>query len=161
MKAIRQEHGLWCAVACIRHLLLARVSYKETLLLFENGEYRVDNEANHYFRELFSILGKFGKKYKWQYAQNCDSVQLNKKFSIVFIAQSPSYLLGHFVRRYMNKGMDPWINFPDRNYKQDSEMICQVKLSMVVMKCYYGFDLNINLDNMLVWKGEKLYWQLI
>jgi hypothetical protein len=38
---------------------------------------------------------------------------INHDLSIVFIKTSAKYLFGHFLARYKDKWMDPWINLPN------------------------------------------------
>ncbi len=108
---VRQEDGLGCAVASTAFVL--GIPYQEALKLFKDDERRVKEEANFYCPELVSILNSQGLQYSWKKLEESDTQIINKDFTIIFIDTSPQYPFGHFLARYKNKWMDPWINLPD------------------------------------------------
>lgn len=113
MKPIKQEDGLGCAVACVAFVL--QISYQEALILFSDGKRRVREDANFYCPEIVQILNKAGLKYSWKkLPKNLLEKELNN-LSIVFIKRSKQHPYGHFLCKYNDSWMDPWINLPDKN----------------------------------------------
>jgi hypothetical protein len=110
MKPVKQEDGLGCAVACVAFIL--GVNYLEALQLFEDGKRRVKEEANFYCPEIVKILNKKGLNYSWKKLNEKDIKMINNNLSIVFIKASGMYPFGHFLARYKDTWMDPWINLP-------------------------------------------------
>lgn len=108
MKPIRQEDGLGCAVACVAFVL--RIPYSKALDLFVDGERRVKEEANFYCPEIVKILNKNELSYRWKKIQKEKDF---KDYSIVFVERSSKLPYGHFLTKYNNKWMDPWINLPE------------------------------------------------
>lgn len=115
MDPIKQEDGLGCAVACVAFVL--NISYQESLTLFDDGQKRVKEKANFYCPEIAAILNDKGLKYGWEKIDNDFKNNIYKNYSIVFIRRSNKYSFGHFLVRYKNKYMDPWINLPDKDIK--------------------------------------------
>ena len=109
MNPVRQEDGLGCAVACVAFVL--NLSYKDAVNLFTNGKERVKKKANFYCPEIVSVLKNTGMTYKWKKVIDTHDKEIYKNFSIVFI-QDGKY--GHFLCRYNNTWMDPWVNRPYR-----------------------------------------------
>ena len=115
MRPVKQEDGLGCAVACVAFVL--SIPYSETLKLFEDGKRRVKEEANFYCPEIVKILNEKGLNYSWQKLNKKNAGVINQDLSIVFIKTSGKYPFGHFLTRYKDKWMDPWINLPDKDIK--------------------------------------------
>ena len=115
VEAVRQEDSLGCAVACVAFIL--NISYQEGLALFKDGNIRVRYEANFYCPEIVGILNKKGARYAWKKLGDKSKSEMYKDYSIVFVRRSRKYPYGHFLARYRNKWMDPWINLPDKNIK--------------------------------------------
>ena len=111
MKAVKQEDRLGCAVACAAFVL--SIPYSESLKLFKDGQRRVKEEANFYCHEIVKILKGKGLNYSWVKLNKENAEVINQDFSIVFIKTSSKYPFGHFLVRYQDKWMDPWINLPD------------------------------------------------
>lgn len=111
MNPVKQEDGLGCAVASVAFVL--GVPYSEALKLFVDGKRRVKEEANFYCPELVRILNSKGLNYSWKKLKNENMEVINNDLSIVFIKRSYKYPYGHFLCRYKDKWMDPWINLPD------------------------------------------------
>ena len=53
----------------------------------------------------------------WKKLDDKSRNETYKNYSIVFIKRSRKYPYGHFLARYKNRWMDPWINLPDKNIK--------------------------------------------
>jgi len=112
MKAVRQEDGLGCAVACVAFVL--NIPYLEAISLFADGKRRVKEEANFYCPEIAQILNSAGLKYDWKKLSEKPEKIIYNNYSIVFIERSPKYPYGHFLCRYEDTWMDPYINLPDK-----------------------------------------------
>ena len=113
MKPVKQEDSLGCAVACVAFVL--KIAYQDALTLFIEGERRVREEANFYCPEIVEILNNNGLIYSWAELDENNFSVINNNLSIVFIKRSYKYPVGHFLCRYNQKWMDPWINLPNRN----------------------------------------------
>lgn len=113
MKPVRQENGLGCAVACVAFVL--KIPYSEALTSFFDGKRRIKEEANFYCPEIVKILNSEGLSYVWQKLKKKNLGVIDKNLSIVFIKKSSKYPYGHFLCRYNNSWMDPWINLPNKN----------------------------------------------
>lgn len=111
MKPVKQEDGLGCAVACVAFIL--QISYQEAIALFSDGKRRVREEANFYCPEIVQILKNAGLKYSWKKLPK-NSIEFDN-LSIVFIKRSKTHPYGHFLCKYQDLWMDPWINLPDKN----------------------------------------------
>jgi hypothetical protein len=115
MKPTKQEDGLGCAVACVAFVL--SITYLEALELFEDGKRRVREEANFYCPEIVKILNGKGLNYSWKKLNEKDVEIINNNLSIVFLKASSKHPFGHFLARYKDRWMDPWINLPNANRK--------------------------------------------
>jgi len=106
-KAITQEDFCGCAVACVAFVL--GISYQSALSLFANGQRRAIIRG-FYCRDIVRALNKVSKnKFVYRKVKNSNFYKNN---TIVFIARSKKYPLGHFLVRHRNLWMDPFINFP-------------------------------------------------
>lgn len=113
MNPIRQEDGLGCAAACVAFIL--QVPYLEAVKLFIDGERRVKGKANFYCPEITQVLNNTGLNYTWTKLSDEQEVEIFQDLSIVFVKRSVVHPYGHFLVKYDNKWMDPWINLPDKN----------------------------------------------
>ncbi len=132
MKPIKQEDGLGCAVACVAFVL--NISYQEALRLFTDGQIRVREKANFYCPEIVEILNSKGLKYRWQKLGKKPIKEIYSDYSIVFIKRSENYPYGHFLARYKNKWMNPWINLPDKNIKAGFQDILREEPTYVIYR---------------------------
>lgn len=107
MEPIVQEDDYGCGVACVAFVLT--IPYKKAVLLFKEGEIRVKGIPDFYCREICEILGEYSYKYIKPRLRN----RIYAGGTIVFIKKSGKYKYGHYLVRFENKWMDPWINFPD------------------------------------------------
>lgn len=116
MRAIVQEHKYGCGVVCVAFVL--GIKYKEAVLLFENGDYRVKMVPNFYCREMVSVLNSnTAREYVYKYLKKRLRSKIYRQSTIVYIKKSKKYKYGHYLVRFGNKWMDPWINLPNRNRK--------------------------------------------
>lgn len=113
MKPVGQEDYLGCAVAATAFVLNS--TYQKTLSLFIDGERRVKEEANFYCPEIVTILHNEGLKYAWKKLPADVQESSIPNLSIVFVAISKDLPFGHFLAKYNDKWMDPWINLPSKN----------------------------------------------
>lgn len=114
MKPVKQEDGLGCAVACVAFVL--GITYKEAVGLFEDGETRVKSKANFYCPEIVRILNSKGLSYRWKKLKPASGEEIYKNHSLIFIKR-PTLPYGHFLVRYREQWMDPWINLPDKDIR--------------------------------------------
>ena len=107
-KPASQKDEFGCGIACLSFVL--NIGYKESLKLFPNGKKKSEKNG-FYCKEIVSVLRKNGLDSKF----NCLKPKLLKKIykenTIVFIRRSKKYPQGHYLCRYKNLWMDPWINF--------------------------------------------------
>ena len=116
MKAIAQEDPYGCGVACVAFVL--KIKYENALSLFENGQTRVKEIPDFYCREIVTILkSNTDKHFDYKYVKPRLRKKIYKDGVIVFIEKSKKYKYGHYLVRFEDKWMDPWINFPDKNRK--------------------------------------------
>lgn len=112
--SIRQEDKLGCAVACTAFLL--DITYQDSLKLFKNGKYRAGNKG-FFCKDMITVLKKAGLKYEYRYIRNKIRRKIYKPKTVVYVKKSKKYPHGHYLVRFDNKWMDPWINFPDKYIK--------------------------------------------
>lgn len=111
---IKQEDKLGCAIACAAFLL--NINYQDSLKLFKNGKYKAKNKG-FFCKDIIIVLKKAGLKYEYRYIKNKIRRKIYKPNTFVYIKKSKKYPQGHYLVRFDNKWMDPWINFPDENIK--------------------------------------------
>lgn len=109
MKAITQEQGMGCGVACVASLV--GLSYKKAMRFFKNK--KGASTRGYYCPEICYALKRSGKNYKWKKATKASKPLLQKQGVIVFIKRSKKYPEGHYLLRTANGWMDPWINYPN------------------------------------------------
>jgi hypothetical protein len=61
---------------------------------------------------LVAILDRSGYFYQYRYLKPRLRKIIYRDDVIVFIKRSKKYPFGHYLVRYQNLWMDPWINFP-------------------------------------------------
>lgn len=115
MKPVAQEDGLGCAVACVAFIL--NIPYSKAVDLFIDGRRRVKGEANFYCPEIVKILNSKGLSYKWKKLPESIKEEEIEDRSIVFVERSKKLPFGHFLSKYNNQWMDPWINLPNNPIK--------------------------------------------
>ncbi|MBN9343964.1 MAG: hypothetical protein BGO76_08755 [Caedibacter sp. 38-128] len=108
-KAITQEHGMGCAVACTAYVLNS--TYQQALNLYKTPQYAWSR--GFYCQEIVTALSNAGKLYQYKQIKDTNDSVLNLPDTIVFIEPSSIYPAGHFLV-YTLEGcwMNPWINFP-------------------------------------------------
>lgn len=100
----KDEYG--CSVACMAFLL--DKNYDELLNLIPDGKNKVI-ENGLICKEITDVLNNFGS-FEYKYIKPNLKDEILKGETIVFIKRSKEYPSGHFLIRYKNEWMDPWIN---------------------------------------------------
>lgn len=108
-ESITQKEGAGCAVACVAYIL--NISYDAALKLFDKPEQAKD--CGFLCSEIIRALQRVGINYSYDKALITKQTLLTIPFTIVFIARSEKYPIGHFLVRTEDElWMNPWINFP-------------------------------------------------
>ncbi len=109
-RPITQKHCMGCGIACVSYI--AKKTYDKVL-----EKYPTKNHAwtrGFYCKDLVKLLAMEGYYYKWRKVKKDESISEIPLKSIVFIARSDEYPVGHFmVKESKNKYMNPWINHPE------------------------------------------------
>lgn len=108
MKAVVQEHGLGCAVACVASLL--GTSYKKALKLFSEKSHAY--RRGYYCIEICEAIRKGRMKYNFKKITPKTKGLLKKNKVIVFISPYRKVIAGHFLLKTSRGWMNSWINFP-------------------------------------------------
>lgn len=102
---IRQKDNLGCGIACLA--FVANRSYEE--IVNDLGKEKI--KKGLYCREIVQYLKKLGyAKTECHYLKSKWRKKIYQNKTIVFI-RSKKYPYGHYLVRYKNFWMDPWINF--------------------------------------------------
>lgn len=110
MKAIIQKDNFGCAIACVAFIL--KLEYEDAIKLFKEGGKRAKTEG-FCCREIATILSESGLKAYYFYLRPKFKNRIYQPNTIVYIKKSKKYTSGHYLARYKNSWMDPWINFPN------------------------------------------------
>jgi hypothetical protein len=105
-KPIVQKDAMGCGLACVAFVV--GKSYKQIVDIA--GREKAKNRG-FYFRELVAILNQFGYFYQYRYLKPRLQKIIYRDNVIVFVKRSKKYPFGHYLVRYQNLWMDPWINF--------------------------------------------------
>ena len=101
---VTQQDLLGCSIACVA--FICNTKYENAKKYFSNlGD---ANKTGFYCKHIVSALEKAGKQYNYKYLKQ--KIQF-KDDSIVFIKRSKRFPFGHFLVRWNEGWMDPWINF--------------------------------------------------
>jgi len=115
-KAIVQKHPWGCGAACVAFML--GLDYSATLKLFTHGT-RKANHSGFYCREIINVLNRYNGNYRYKYIKYKIKRRIYKDHTLVFIGRSSQYPIGHYLCRYQDTWMDPWINFSkNKNIKE-------------------------------------------
>ena len=112
MGEVKQEDSFGCGVSCTAAVL--NVSYQKAMFLYQNGRKKAA-EIGFYCREIVKALAKGGLDYEYKHIGKKQRKKLYTPGSIVYIRKSNKYPVGHYLYRWKNTWMDPWINFPNKN----------------------------------------------
>lgn len=103
--SVTQEHGTGCAVACVA--FVTGRSYRRALALFAKPERAWGR--GFYCRDLVAALARAKRAY------NSTAAVSRKRWpagTIVYVAPSRGYPLGHYLASSPRGWMNPWANFP-------------------------------------------------
>jgi len=103
--AIKQKHSLGCGFACLA--FVTGLSYDHIISYF--GKIKAKKEGL-YCREIVNFLKRFFPKAHFKYLKPKWKRKIYQDGTIVFIKRSEKYPYGHYLVRYKNLWMDPWIN---------------------------------------------------
>lgn len=109
IKAVTQNHGLGCGVACVAAVL--EVSYTKALTLFKNPKQAWTK--GYYCRDLVFALEAGKRKYSYKHLKSNRDPVLRKAGTIVFTRFSEAYPRGHYFVRTKDGWMNPWLNYPE------------------------------------------------
>ena len=112
IKSITQQGPSGCAPACVAQLL--GTSYSRAVKLFKSGKAK-EIFKGFYCKEIVTVLRKKGFDYNFEYINKRNSKKIYKNGTIVFIKRTEKYPQGHYLIRFNNLWMDPWINMPKMN----------------------------------------------
>lgn len=126
-KSITQELDYGCGVACLAFVL--DISFQQALDVLGK-----DYSVKHGWRpsDLVSALNKNGFSYRNNYVRK---KQINNypDGTIVLIARSLEYPVGHYLVLKNNQWMDPWINMHKDNLLEHAKSGYRSKLPGVAM----------------------------
>jgi hypothetical protein len=108
MKPVTQSYSAGCAIACVASRL--GFTYLEARRLFDKPDR--DKKIGFYCRDLILALARSRKTYRHFHFRDRHRRTLRIPGTIVFIARSKKYPLGHYLLRTQRGWMNPWINFP-------------------------------------------------
>lgn len=114
MKPVAQQHSFGCGVACLAFIL--DIKYQGVVKAINEGRYKAGNKG-FLCKELVDFLNNKGLDYHWKYVNIKIRNIVCSQGTVVFIKRSKRYPVGHYLARYKDKWMDPWVNFPNKNIK--------------------------------------------
>lgn len=94
-----------CGAACVA--FVARETYDDIAVMLGKRE---ATTRGFRLRELIVALSNLGHSYNAHRTDGTWRKALNRDGTIVFIERSARYPFGHYLVRYDNKWMDPWVN---------------------------------------------------
>lgn len=113
-KSITQEHNLSCGLACVAFIL--NKDYKSIVNLLNKIQVE---KRGFYCKELVLLLKEHNQNYTYKYVKARLKKIIYNDRVIVYIKKSAKYPKGHYLARYKNLWMDPWINFSkNKNIKE-------------------------------------------
>lgn len=105
-KAITQEDNLGCSIAC-----LAFITNKKYKDIVNNLGKEKAKTKGFYCRELVAYLKNLGYQAEFHYLNKKWLRKIYQDNTIIFIKRSKKYPFGHYLVRYQDLWMDPWVNF--------------------------------------------------
>ncbi len=107
-KSVTQQHNLGCGLACVAFILDINYQSLANRIIDTKVE-----KCGFYCKELVTILKKYNQNYIYRYIKIKFKKIIYKNNVIVYIKKSTRYPKGHYLTRYNNLWMDPWINFSE------------------------------------------------
>jgi hypothetical protein len=112
-KSITQEFNYGCGIACFA--FVTGTTYKEAEDFLGRKQVK---SPRFWCKDFTSELNRYGMKYIYKYVKPKIRKRIYQENAIVLVARSKRYPVGHYLVRYNNRWMDPWINLPkDNNIK--------------------------------------------
>ncbi len=103
---VSQKDNFGCGVACLA--FVANKTYKEVLKDLGKEQAKTKGFC---CREMVDYLKKVDSQADYHYLKPRWKKRIYQDKTIVFIKRSKKYPYGHYLVRYHNLWMDPWINF--------------------------------------------------
>jgi hypothetical protein len=107
-ESITQEFDYGCGVACFAFALGLTYKQAEGML----GEKQAQSDR-FWVKDFTAALNRAGKKYESKHIKPYLYKKLHEDGTIVLVRRSKDYPAGHYLIRYQNYWMDPWINLPE------------------------------------------------
>jgi hypothetical protein len=104
--SITQEFEYGCGIACFA--FVAKMSYLEAAQWL--GKPQASSER-FWCRDIVTALNRYGLNYRHVYLKRGRHITM-KDETIVLLARSKTYPVGHYLVRHDDLWMDPWINLP-------------------------------------------------
>ncbi len=104
-KPVAQEDAMGCGIACVA--FVCGTSYGRTRKYFDKPCNAWS--AGYWCKDIVHAFARVGKIYAWRRLRRRTAYP---EGSIVFIARSKRYRMGHYLARVGRDWMDPWMNFP-------------------------------------------------
>jgi len=112
-KTVVQQDNLGCSIAYLA--FITNKTYEEVACSF--GQEKAKTKG-FYCREIVDYLKKLGCQAEFHYLKPKLRKKIYQDKTIVFIKRGKKYPFGHYLARYRDCWMDPWINFQnDKNLK--------------------------------------------
>jgi hypothetical protein len=106
-ESITQEFDYGCGVACFAFIL--GISYKEATVILGKDQ----STSNRFWvKDFIFALNDSGKPYYAKHIKPRIVKSIYNEGVIVLIRRSKRYPSGHYLVRYKDVWMDPWINLP-------------------------------------------------
>lgn len=106
MNSVTQKDPYGYSLACVAFLL--QKQYQEVVKYIDHSKAK---DYGFTCKELISLLTKFNLNYQYKYLKPRLRKKIYRSGTIVFIKRSKRYPSGHYLIRYKERWMDPWINF--------------------------------------------------
>lgn len=103
---ICQKDNFGCSIACLA--FITNKTYEE--VVNDLGKEKAKTKG-FYCKEIVNYLKKLRYQVEFHYLKPKWRKKIYHDKTIVFIKRSKRYPYGHYLVRYKNLWMDPWINF--------------------------------------------------
>lgn len=102
-----QEYCSGCGIACMAFLL--NLDQKRVMRLLKINHHDATYRGI-YCREIVDALKRVSVDAELRYLTPALKMKIYRDGTIVYIAKSTSYPVGHYLCRWKGRWMDPWIN---------------------------------------------------
>jgi hypothetical protein len=107
-KSITQEHMAGCGAACAA--FVEEVSYVKILKRFKKGKENASFRGFYAYHIIQALTDPKGYMHCKVLAHNKQDI--HEDGTIVYIAKNKDFPIGHWLVRYKDTWMNPWINYP-------------------------------------------------